>query len=359
MNIPENPKFLHVANHRHENLFQAPIMIGGFYNWHMAMNGEFSLYKAKEGRLKNYDIIFLGLSKPELDGVVCSRVRKEIGPKSSETKLVVCIDYSIELWQNIWNPYQLEAELSKADMIFISEPTMVSNIKSLLDSANVHHIVHPSRIDLIKRIRKPLDQRSNEIVTIIHRYDNNWLSPFLATKELPWPVHAVCLDGQLQKHIYAFFKFIRGGFEFAEFLDWVSRKKVILDSYHKIHNYGRNAVDNACLAIPTVGSNWTWAQKFLWPDLTVEPGDVYTQKQLLRKLMEDKKFYRECVKKADEKLDFFSYENRKKELLEKLYGDTKWHSQQNKSQNLEKASPPKVSKSKRVSKMKKPANKNT
>jgi len=27
--IPENPRFLHVANHRHENLFQAPIMIGG------------------------------------------------------------------------------------------------------------------------------------------------------------------------------------------------------------------------------------------------------------------------------------------------------------------------------------------
>jgi len=312
-------KFLHVANHRHENLFQAPIMIGGFYNWHLAMGGEFNLFKMKEGTLNNYDVIFIGMSKPELDGACATRIRREIGT-NSKTKLVICIDYAIELWQNIFNPHALETELLNADVIFISEPTMVNYVRTLLnDKVPVHHLVHPSNIDVIRKIRKPIEQRTEEIVTIIHRYDNNWLSPYLVTKDLPWNTHAVLLDGNLEKHLYAFFKYMRQGFEFTQFLDWSSRMKVVLDSYHKLHTYGRNAVDNACLGLPTVGSNWTYAQNYLWPDLATEPSDLIRQKNLITKLMTNETFYRDCVKKADKLVEKFSYKNRKQELLKILY----------------------------------------
>ena len=70
------PKFLHLAHHIHDTLLSAPLLIGGFYNWHRVMGGEFDLHAHKKGNLKDYDIIFLGLSKPELEGMLISEIRE-------------------------------------------------------------------------------------------------------------------------------------------------------------------------------------------------------------------------------------------------------------------------------------------
>lgn len=283
------------------------------------MNGEFSLYKAKEGRLKDYDIIFIGMSRPELEGVCASRIRKEIG-ENSKTKLVICIDYAIELWQQTFQPYMLEQELMQADIIFVSEPSMLSNVKTLInDKKEVYHIPHPTDIEQIKKYRVPLELKSNEIVTLIHRYDNNWMQPFITTKDLSWNTHAILLDQGIMPHLFAFFKYMHPGYEFMQYIEWVSRKRVMLDSYHKIHTYGRSAIDCACLGLPVVGSNWQWAQNYLWPDLTVEAGDIHKQKELIIKLMEDDDFYKKCIEKADSKLSFFNYENRRNDLLNVIY----------------------------------------
>jgi hypothetical protein len=208
----------------------------------------------------------------------------------------------------------------QADMIFISEPAMVSHVRSLInDKKPVFHIMHPTNIDAIRQLSKPLEMRSDEIAAIIHRYDNNWLDPFLVVKDLPWDTHAVMLDPGIQIHMYAYYKFFKEGGEFVPYLDWVSRKKVILDSYHRIHTYGRTAVDNACLGVPTVGADWTYGQKMLWPDLTATCGDTRTQTEMIIKLFNEPAFYEDCIEKANEAVEFFSYENRKKELLNKLY----------------------------------------
>ncbi len=294
-------------------------MIGGFYQWHQAMNGNFSLYTAKQNELENYDIIFIGMSRPELEGVTASRIREKLG-NNSKTKLVICIDYAIELWQGVFQPHSLEHELMQADMIFVSEPMMQSHVKALLnDRKPVFHIPHPSNLDAMRQYYKPKDLRTEEIATIVHRYDNNWLDPFLVTKDLPWNNHVVLLDPNIMVHLYAFFQYMKPGFEFTQYLDWISRMSVCLDSYHKIHTYGRTAVDNACLQLPTVGADWTWAQKYLWPDLTAEAGDVYAQKQMIQRLFAEPEFYDDCVEKAMEKVELFSYENRRLDLLNKLY----------------------------------------
>lgn len=296
-------------------------MIGGFYGWHLAFGGNFHLFKAKENELENYDILFIGMSRPELEGVTASRIREKIGWES-KTKLVICIDYAIELWQGVFQPYNLEKELMQADMIFVSEPMMLSHVRTLLnDRKPVFHIPHPSNLDALRQYYKPKKIRTEEIATIVHRYDNNWLDPFLVTKDLQWNNHVVLLDPNRIPELFAFFKYMKPGFEFTQYVDWVSRMWVCLDSYHKIHTYGRTAVDNACLQLPTVGADWTWAQKYLWPDLTAEAGDVYTQKQMIIKLFEDEKFYDDCVEQAMEKVELFSYENRKQDFLNKLYNE--------------------------------------
>lgn len=314
-----NPKFLHLAHHIHESLFRAPVMIGGFYGWHKAFNGEFHLYPARKGRLENYDILFVGLSRPELDGMLISKMREEIG-YDTKTKIVVCIDYAIELWQGTFNPHALELELMKADIVFISEPAMLSHVRSVLNNRkHVHHLMHPTNIDGFRQFYKPKELRSEEIAVVIHRYDNNWLSPYLVVKDLPWDSTAVLLDPGIEQYLYSFFKFIRHGTELVPYIDWVSRKKVVLDSYHRVHTYGRTAVDNATLGIPTVGADWTCGQKILWPDLTTQCGDVYAQSELIKRLFTDENFYDDCVEKAAQVLPSFSYENKKKELLSIIY----------------------------------------
>ena len=314
-----NPKFIHLANHRHENLFNAPVMIGGFYNWHLAMQGDFNLFKAKQGSLEEHDIIFIGMSKPELDGVVATRIRQEIGWES-KTKLVICIDYAVELWQNTFQPYLLEQELCQADMVFVSEPSMLEHVRALInDKRPVHHIPHPTNIEPLMKMRKDVELRSEEIIALVHRYDNNWMAPFIVTKDLPWNTHAILLNGEMVPQLHAFFKYLKPGLEFLQYLDFASRKKVLVDSYHRIHTYGRSAVDCAAIGLPCVGSNWQWAQTLLWPNITTEPAYLQQQKEIVIKLMEDDVFYKEQIEYADTKLDFFSYENRKKDLLDKLY----------------------------------------
>lgn len=312
-------KFLHTAMHRHENLFQVPVLISGFYNWHRSFNGDFKLYPSVKGSLESYDIIFIGMSKPELEGATASKIRRELGP-NNKTKLVICIDYATELWPSTFNMNMLENELLQADMVFVSEPMMVSAVKSLVnDGITVHQILHPSDINSFKKFSKPRNMKSDEIIALIHRYDNNWISPYLATKDLPWNTHAVCLDANLEKHLYAYFKYINRGMECLQYMEWASRKAVIIDSYHKIRTYGRSAVEAACIGTPIVGSDVTFAQKMLFPDLTVESGDIRKQSQIITKLFKEKSFYADVVEKANDAVEFFSYENRKKELLNKLY----------------------------------------
>jgi len=295
-------------------------MIGGFYNWHLAMKGDFKLYsKQVEERLADYDIVFVGISRPELDGVIMSRMRRALG-ENSKTKLVACIDYAIELWQGTFNPHVLENELMQADMIFTAEPTMQLWVKALIGNRKpVHHIVHPSNIEAIQQIAKPIEQREESIAAIIHRYDNYWLPMYLVAKNLEWDTTAVLLDPSIEVQILAYFPLTKHGFQFTQYLDWVSRKKVCFDSYHRIHAYGRTAVDNASLQLPTVGTDWVFGQKYLWPDLTVPAGDVNGEIRLITKLFKEPEFYLDCVEKAKENVQLFSYENRKKEFLEKLY----------------------------------------
>jgi len=295
-------------------------MIGGFYNWHMAFKGDFKLWgKHLEKTLENYDVLFIGISRPELEGGLATDVRRAIGWES-KTKLVLCIDYAIELWQDTFNPRALENELLQADMIFVSEPAMKSWVSAIINERKpVHHIVHPSNLDAIERISKPIEIRDEELIALIHRYDNYWFPMYLVSRNVDYVTTAVMLDPSIEIRILAFFPMTKQGLMFTEYLEWASRKKVCVESYHRIHTYGRTAVDNASLQLPTVGTDLVYSQEYLWPDLTVKSGDVLTQAKLINKLFKEKEFYLDCVEKAKEFVQRYSYENRKKELLEKLY----------------------------------------
>jgi glycosyltransferase involved in cell wall biosynthesis len=123
--------------------------------------------------------------------------------------------------------------------------------------------------------------------------------------------YAVLLDGHPNNQVtkLPFFQFVRPGMEYPQWLEFLKQARVVVDSYHNMHTYGRNAVDCACLKVPVIGSDVVHAQKILFPELTTEPNDVLEQRSLLKKLISDEKFYREVTDYAYEKVDIFGYES--------------------------------------------------
>jgi hypothetical protein len=317
------PKFLHLAHHIHDQLLRAPILIGGFYNWHRVVSGEFDLLSHKRGKLKEYDIIFLGLSRPEMEGLMISRIREEIG-ENSNTLIVVCVDYAIEIWHQTFNMHALELELKKADIIFTGEPMMKNQLEALTGMP-IELVPHPTNTRVVKQFGIPIEQRQPAIVCLIHRYNNDWIPPYLVVKDFK-DIHnyAIMLDGSQQNIItkMPFFQFVRPGVDYEPWINFVKQAKIVLDSYHNMHTYGRNVVDCACLKVPVVGTDQVYAQPILFPDLTTKPNDILEQRKLVARLKSDLDFYKKVTDYAFEKVDDFGYDA-SSQRFEKIVKDYK------------------------------------
>jgi hypothetical protein len=307
------PKFLHVAYHIHQQLFQDGMMISGFYNWHRVFKGDFdyeNLNKTQQNIKDDvYDIIFVGISRPEITGCIISDIRHKL-PKNSKAIIVACVDYAVEMWQGVFNPNHLKYELDQADFIFAAELSMVSHVKSLLPHRQIYHILHPTDIVTLKKMCKPEELRRNALLAIIHRYDNNWLDMHLATKNLDMiDVYGCMLDGGIEVEILPFFQFTKKPDSYGKFVDFLSEAKICIDSYHRMHSYGRMGVECACLKVPFISTTSVTSALMLWPETTIQSGYTYDQENMVRKVLEDKDFCKKVVDEAYKRVDICNYEN--------------------------------------------------
>jgi hypothetical protein len=274
------PSFLHVAYHIHQQLFQDGMMISGFYNWHKVFNG-----------------------------CIISDIKHHL-PKNNNTIIVACVDYAVEMWQGVFNPNHLKYELDQADFIFAAELSMVSHVKSLLPHRTIHHILHPTNTQAIKALCKPEDLRRNALLAIIHRYDNNWLDMHLATKNLKEvDVYGCMLDGGIEVEILPFFQFTKRPESYGKFIDFLSEAKICIDSYHRMHSYGRMGVECACLKVPFVSTNSVTSALMLWPETTIQSGYTYDQESMIKKILNDKDFCKKVVDEAYNRVEICNYEN--------------------------------------------------
>lgn len=319
--MEEKIKFLHIANHIHTNLFQQPYLIGGFYNWCKVFDSQIYYYSQFIGRYKEFDIIFIDIAKPEIEAALVTKVREELGPNSS-TIIVTSVDYSIELWKDIFNLHHLRNELLQSDFIFAAEPYMAKCLNELLEyKKDINLLQHPTNVDVYKKLRVPLNQKENILMAIIHRYDNNWVTPWLATKNISniYKV-AILLDAGQEMFVLPYFHNVQTGREFSNWIQNMRLAKFCIDSYSNVHSYGRVPVDCGIFQIPCVASNICYSQNQVWPDLVTEPWDVKTQAQLLQRLINDEAFYMECIVKADKNVDQFNYSNSRIKFMDMVNG---------------------------------------
>lgn len=317
-------KFLHLSPHIHDVLFQDNIMISGFYCINLAFNsypnwtGEFGYLRTYYGKLKNYDLIYVCCAKPELEGRIIDQIRNEIGYGKDAPVLVGSVDYACELWDMPFNPLQLRDQLEKCDIIVASEPALRSTLHALMNDRTIYLLPHPTNIDSIKQFRKPINARQFNIAALIHRYDNNWKTIFMVLyrmielkqkgREMP-DLEAILLSGDetAKIELMPFFGKIQMGMPYPQQMEYLGRQLICVDSYHRLHTYGRTVVDCAAIGLPLVGTKLQYLQNFLFPRLTTDPYDLYAQQDLVQRLVEDKTFYQEVVDYAYSKVDEYGF----------------------------------------------------
>jgi len=305
-------KFMQVDNHIQHNILAANPLVGGYYNWHRVFGGEFCLLNDVRDKLQDYDVVFLALTKFSLE----SRLIRDI---TTNGKIVVTIDYAIELWKDVINPAYLEEALQFADMVITPTFTCEMYLRSIFDHDKIVRMAHPSDLDAIATYAKPaIDKRQRDAVSFIHNYESNWLAPYLVMREQDCRGIAVTNSADVQAKATPFFQYIMEAKPYPEYLSWVSSKYAYVESYHSVHSYGRTQVENAVLGLPTIGADNITAQRQLWPSLTSEVGDVHRQRQLLRRLLDDRQFYQDACEYAADAVAVYGYESKKREFTNKL-----------------------------------------
>jgi len=151
---------------------------------------------------------------------------------------------------------------------------------------------------------------------MVHMYDNNWLSVWMISHDCGWPVTAIVMD---QKHIgkvRGHFAHFKPGMPYEPWLEWMAKQSIMVDSYQRMHSYGRQSIECAALGIPIIGSNLVESQEYLWPDLTAPGEDVWTQRQMLKRLMTEPTFYKDAADQAESKVGRYGHDESRKRFGE-------------------------------------------
>jgi hypothetical protein len=372
--MSKNYKMLHLANHIHHNLFQDDILIGGFYNWHRVFHYPnnfvcWDIHTPKKIKEDKPDVILLGLSRPEMLSFLPDDINryahygipilndpmnverrpfgkhwghdsdiryKELGKRLSEIMetrplKVFHIDYAVQMWKEIdaFSPGFLKHALEQADVLFTADILQGHAVYAMLGGTkDIYLVPHPTNTVPLKKIGLAVESKENIIRTLVHRYDNEWLMPFVANMPLRDVGEAyknimVLLDGnpQFATHLKSLgVDLIEMGCRHSEWVHRLAETAIALDSYHWFSNYGRTAVECACLRTPLVGTNCTNLQSVLFPEITAKKGHVDEQAEMLLRLIHDKPFYVETQKYAFDKVDEYGYDRSRERFIDMIEG---------------------------------------
>ena len=84
----------------------------------------------------------------------------------------------------------------------------------------------------------------------------------------------------------------------------MSQCKVAINLENR-YTQGKFSIDCAIAGVPCVGSNTLTAMQKLWPDLAVDAFDLDGAIAKVKRLLEDKQFYNDCINKASANLQYF------------------------------------------------------
>ncbi len=287
----------------YEQFFEKEPAITGLFQWAKALGGTMDFPRTPDNFSK-YNLIHVNLTPRNLTQLY--RIAPMID--RNHTKLIVNVDYTIDLWVNNYIPEQFLAALDMADYVFGVEEMQADLLAHALKRP-VACIPHPADIDGIGKLatteRKPI------YGAFIHRYDKNFMLPWFALQNLDrnkWMTMAMtggCVPGG---DVACFYDMYQGHLGFPDMCKAMAEMYCLIDTY-TIRSYGRFSIDAAALGVPCIGPNCVNSIVRCFPDLTTEINDMPAQSKLVDRLAEDEDFYRHVSEYAQRQVEYYGYQN--------------------------------------------------
>ena len=307
-------KYLYVTNFIHQQLLQEELARTGLYQFIHVFKGDLK-YPRDVIDYSEYVIVHVNMSPQDMHLV--GNIREEIG-ENSKTKLVLNNDFTTELWQSAFEyPTMMSREMNHADMIFGTEYFQTTAITEI-SGRKCYIIPHPADIRRLKSL--PPIPKKEVISTIWRRYDNYSFVPSLMARNQGLTTQLIGYDKNIDKKTWVtttLYDYVFAGTNYFDFCDQMRESKIVLDPF-TLHSFSRATVDTAALGVAVVGSNKTQSMNVCYPHTLIDPFDVTRARKLIRRLQEDKEFYKKVVDTAKENVEFYNIVNSRERYLSAL-----------------------------------------
>lgn len=305
----------------------------GVYQWARAFNtgkntGEIRhINTIAPNDLKNYDFCHMNLC-----GVSATAITKvKAALAGSDTKLIVNLDYAIEIVQEGFErPREMWEALMAADFVFVQEPFQQNFVSFFLKYHNPGKtskfqaalVPHPCDTIGLKELRVPNEDRLDMCAIMIHRYREHVIIPAMITwglRSLTWGVGFT--TGAIP---IGLFVDASPMLEWPKYLYKLSHCTTALDLYLGVHSHSRFCEETACLGVVTVSSQESYMGKLLFPEISHNETDLQGIRNDLEKLEdgfdkgEPSPFYLELQEKASQRVEAYNWENSKNRLFEAM-----------------------------------------
>jgi len=307
-------KYLLVTHFIHKQLLDEELARTGLYQWLNVFRGD--VKNAREViDYSEYDIVQVNMSAQDLHLV--GKIRDQIG-EDSKTLLILNNDYTTEMWGRAFDyPSNMRREMINADMIFGTEYYQTTAVAEL-SGRKVFIIPHPADVKRLKHLT-PIPKK-DIISTIWRRYDNHAWIPHLVARNQGLTTQLLGYDQNSDQKTFTtttLYDYIFRGTNYFDFCDQMRESKIVYDPF-TFHSYSRATVDTAAMGVAVVGSNRTQSMQVCYPHTIVDPFDVTSARRLIRKLLDDKEFYKKVVETVKTNVEWYNHQNSKERYLESL-----------------------------------------
>lgn len=274
--------------------------------------GDAKVIKMK-GEIEEYDVVHLNLTPGNL--ALPQVVREQLG-HSSDTKLIVNIDFEVDNWAKIWqHPILLKNAMDCADLVFHVEPVGVSMLEHIFGkSRKIYCIPHPVDVEGLDKLKR--EERDASLVTVYHRHTPDITIPYWAQMGVNlFKILLGCSEEPIPSA--PLFDRTTPYMKFLDAMELMSKAKIGYHS-HPGYCFGRAVVEFASMAVPCVCSNTIESCRRIYPELACNHFDIKRQNELLKALNKNDEKYVEIFTKGYERAGYYSMKNSYKRLLEAL-----------------------------------------
>jgi len=321
------PKYCRVTNIMHPSV-EKKINEGvrpltkrsGCMKWLDIFKGDIDYFtNFQNNDLEKYDVIHINLCGGDV-GLI--KTVRDALPNSSSVKIVANIDYGVEdIQRTFGDPSIYKYALRGADYYFATEPFQAALCSRIINDKPVKIIPHPIDVKFIKKRQKEQNNKKALMISAIyHSYDDQIDMPYWTISDLGLGIGAINLaeDGRprrggLSKYLFNYTK--NADCNWEDWLDILDSNFLLFETYTQ-HSYGRATVEAAALGVPVVGSHLVASMRRCYPKTSCDPLWIPRCRELIIKLRDDEKFYKEVSDYAIETSEYYNLENSKKRFLE-------------------------------------------